>query len=52
MSEREGSDQAPEDDGRAGAREGAEDSAGVPDDDEQSTGNPEAAGSSDPEESD
>jgi hypothetical protein len=61
MSEREESDQlpeegpdqqVPEDDGQSGAREGAEDSPGVPEDDEQSTGNPEAAGSSDPEESD
>jgi hypothetical protein len=59
MSEREESDQLPEegqpgqvpdDDGRAGAREGAEENPGVPGEDEQATGNPNAAGSSDPDE--
>lgn len=61
MIDREESDQLPEeghpeevpdDDGRAGAREGAEESPGVPGEDEQATGNPDAAGSSDPDEPD
>ena len=59
MSDQEESDQLPEegpgsqthdDDSDAGARDEAEDSPGVPGDNEQSTGNPEAAGSEDPEE--
>jgi hypothetical protein len=61
MSETEESDQLPEegpggqvpdDDGGSGARDDAEENPGVPGDDEQATGNPDAAGSSDPEESD
>jgi hypothetical protein len=61
MTEREESDQLPEegpggqvpdDDSGSGAREGAEETPGVPSDDEQSTGNPDAAGSEDPDESD
>jgi hypothetical protein len=61
MSEREESDQLPEegpggqvpdDDSDTGARDDGEENAGVPGDDEQATGNPDAAGSSDPEESD
>jgi len=59
MTEREESDQLPEegpggqvsdDDGREGARQDAEENPGVPEDDEQATGSPKAAGSSDPEE--
>jgi hypothetical protein len=41
--------QVPEDDEREGARQEAEENPGVPEDDEQATGNPDAAGSSDPE---
>jgi hypothetical protein len=61
MTEQEESDQLPEegpggqvpdDDSGSGAREGAEETPGVPGDDEQSTGNPDAAGSSDPDEGD
>ena len=61
MSEHEESDQLPEegpgsqvhdDDSGSGSRDDAEENAGVPGDDEQSTGNPGAAGSSDPDESD
>jgi hypothetical protein len=43
--------QVPEDDSQGESRDSAEDSPGVPGEEEQSTGNPEAAGSSDPEES-
>jgi hypothetical protein len=59
MTEREESDQLPEegpggqvpdDDGGGESRDGAEENPGVPGDDEQSTGNPDAAGSSDPDE--
>ena len=59
MSEREESDQlpeegpsqqVPEDDDEAGARDDAEDSAGVPGEEETSTGNPDAAGVEDPDE--
>jgi hypothetical protein len=42
--------QVPDDDSGGDSREQAEGSAGVPGEDEQSTGNPEAAGSEDPEE--
>jgi hypothetical protein len=58
MTEREESDQMPEegpgeqtpdDDSGSGARQDAEENAGVPGDDEQSTGNPQAAGSDDPD---
>ena len=61
MSEPEDSDQLPEagpggqvpdDDSGTGARDEAEENPGVPGDDEQATGNPDAAGSSDPDESD
>ena len=52
MPEEGPSQQVPEDEGRGAARDEAEDSPGVPDEDEQATGNPDAAGSSDPEESD
>jgi hypothetical protein len=61
MSEHEESDQLPEegpggqvpdDDSGTGSRDDAEDSPGVPGDDEQATGNPDAAGSSDPDDSD
>ena len=61
MSEHEESDQLPEegpgsqvpdDDSGAGSRDDAEENPGVPGDDDQSTGNPDAAGSSDPDESD
>ncbi|HEX2233370.1 MAG TPA: hypothetical protein VHG69_08405 [Thermoleophilaceae bacterium] len=40
--------QVPDDDGDE-ARDQAEENAGVPGEDDQSTGNPEAAGSEDPE---
>jgi hypothetical protein len=59
MTEREESDQLPEegpgdqvhdDDGEGESRDSAEENPGVPGDDEQSTGNPDAAGSSDPDE--
>jgi hypothetical protein len=58
VTEREESDQLPEegpggqvpdDDGGGGARDDAQENAGVPGDDEQSTGNPDAAGSEDPD---
>jgi hypothetical protein len=58
VTEREESDQMPEegpggqvpdDDGGSGVRQGAEENAGVPGDEDQSTGNPEAAGSEDPD---
>jgi len=61
MSEQEESDQLPEegpgsqvadDDSGAGSRGDAEENPGVPGDDDQATGNPGAAGSSDPDESD
>jgi hypothetical protein len=51
MPEEGPSEQVPDDEGQD-ARDEAEDSPGVPDEDEQATGNPDAAGSSDPEESD
>jgi hypothetical protein len=41
--------QVPEDDSDPGSRDQAEESPGVPGEDEQGTGNPEAAGSEDPE---
>jgi hypothetical protein len=41
--------QVPDDDSGSGARQDAEENAGVPGDDDQSTGNPEAAGSDDPD---
>jgi hypothetical protein len=55
---REESDQLPEegpgqqvpDDDAGDSREGAERTPGVPGEDEQSTGNPDAAGSEDPDE--
>jgi hypothetical protein len=59
MTERDESDQLPEegpggqvpdDDDSGSSRDDADSNPGVPGDDEQSTGNPEAAGSSDPEE--
>jgi hypothetical protein len=43
--------QVPEDEGQGASRDDAEENPGVPGDDEQATGNPDAAGSSDPEES-
>jgi hypothetical protein len=57
VTEREESDQLPEegpggqvpDDDGGGARDDAQENAGVPGDDEQSTGNPDAAGSEDPD---
>ena len=58
MTEREESDQMPEegpgeqvpdDDSGSGSRQEADENAGVPGDDEQSTGNPDAAGSNDPD---
>ena len=58
MTEHEESDQLPEegpggqvpdDDSGSGARDGAEENPGVPGDDDQSTGNPDAAGSDDPD---
>jgi hypothetical protein len=61
VTEREESDQLPEegpgeqvpdDDGDSGARDDAQENPGVPEEDEQATGNPDAAGSSDPDESD
>ena len=61
MSEHEESDQLPEegpggqvpdDDSGDGSGSDSEESPGVPGDDEQATGNPDAAGSSDPDESD
>jgi hypothetical protein len=60
VSEREESDQlpeegpdqqVPEDDAGQGGRQDAGENPGVPGDDEQATGSPEAAGSSDPEQS-
>jgi hypothetical protein len=42
-------DQVPEDDSGGESRDGAESNPGVPGDDEQSTGNPDAAGSEDPD---
>jgi hypothetical protein len=42
--------QVPDDDESGDAREGADESPGVPGEDEQGTGNPEAAGSEDPDE--
>ena len=48
--EREESDQPPEE-GQGASGEEAEENAGVPGEEEQGTGNPGAAGSSDPEES-
>lgn len=59
MSEHEESDQLPEegpggqvpDDDGEGGRDEAEENPGVPGEDEQATGNPDAAGDSDPEES-
>ena len=41
--------QIPEDDSGGEARDQAEDSPGVPGEDEQATGNPDAAGSEDPD---
>jgi hypothetical protein len=58
MTEREESDQLPEegpggqvpdDDSGSGSRDDAEENPGVPGDDEQATGNPDAAGSEDPD---
>jgi hypothetical protein len=43
--------QVPEDDADEGPREEAEQSAGVPGEEETSTGNPAAAGAEDPDES-
>ncbi|MFL5867701.1 MAG: hypothetical protein ACJ766_11455 [Thermoleophilaceae bacterium] len=43
------SEQVPDDDGGEGARDEAEDSAGVPGEEETSTGNPDAAGAEDPD---
>jgi hypothetical protein len=59
VTEREESDQRPEegpspqvpdDDSEGGARDEAEESAGVPGEEETSTGNPAAAGAEDPDE--
>ena len=41
--------QVPEDEGSGDSRDQAEENPGVPDEDEQSTGNPDAAGSEEPE---
>jgi hypothetical protein len=59
LTEREESDQRPEeapsqqvpdDDGKGRARDEAEDSSGVPGEEETATGNPAAAGAEDPDE--
>ncbi len=44
------SQQVPDDDQKSGSRDEAEDSAGVPGEEETGTGNPAAAGAEDPDE--
>ena len=44
-------EQVPDDTGRGSAREEAKDSPGVPGEEETATGNPDAAGAEDPDES-